>query len=345
MWTYHLRCLDDLQPVPRPEDHIVDGTSLRSWQENFRAALAERLGPRPERVTLDLEREPVSRAGDEGFTRHRVVYASERHLDVPAWLLVPDDATAPAPALLAVHGHGPDGWTYEHGRDTVVGPVPADPEAGAALERQGTTFGADLARAGFVVLAPDLRGFGERWDGWTDDHRLCDLELAQALARGSLPLSGNLWDLHVALDVLQAEPVVDSSRIGVVGFSYGGTLALLLAALDERVGAVVASGAFSDPRVAARVPFNLCGAQVLPGMLADIDHVGLGAAIAPRALFVENGEADLLWPAPAATMAAARLAQVYAAVGASDRFAATTFDGPHRWHGAGVARFLHDHLR
>ena len=40
----------------------------------------------------------------------------------------------------------------------------------------------------------------------------------------------------------------------------------------------------------------MCGSQVLFGMLGRMEHVDLGALVAPRPLLVENGRDDLLFP-------------------------------------------------
>jgi dienelactone hydrolase len=345
LWDYHNRLLDELPTRPGPEDDLTATGSLASWQQSFRIQLGARLGDyRPDGPRHLEIGEVVALPGDVGFTRHRVVFRSESHLDTPAWLLVPGRRREPGPAVLALHGHGPDPWIYDHGRDAVCGPVPDDEPAAAALAEQCPPFGADLARAGFVVLAPDLRGFGERWDRWPEGHRMCDHELAQQLALGRLPVTGNLRDLVTAIDVLAEHDLVDAERIGVAGFSLGGTLALLLAALDERVRATVVSGAFSDPREAARVPFDVCGIQVIPGLVAELDHVQLAAAIAPRALFVEAGDDDFISPSRAASKAAARAAELYMRTDAAERFTFHSFPGPHRWDGAGVTDFLMLHL-
>ncbi|MFN8038683.1 MAG: alpha/beta fold hydrolase [Acidimicrobiales bacterium] len=337
MWRYHLRQLDDLAPVADPRSEVHDAPSLAVWQGGFRRELVELLAPWPDDVPLLLEVADAGPAdGDGGFARHRVHCRVERHLDLSAWLLVPDHLPAPGPAVLAVHGHGPDPWLYEAGADAVVGPDPTDLEAMLALRAQCPPFGAELARAGFVVLAPDLRGFGARSDGWPSGHHLCDLELTQHLARGRLPLTGHLHDLRRCLDVLVELPEVDPNRIGAAGFSLGGTLVLHLAALDERVAAAFVSGGFSDPRAAARVPFDVCGTQVLPGMLVDVDHVGLAAAIAPRPLSIETGDRDVLWPAADAVRAGERVADIYRAVGADGACKHRTFAGDHRWDGTGL---------
>ena len=134
-----------------------------------------------------------------------------------------------------------------------------------------------LACRGFVVLAPDLRGFGERTDWNPPDRYECDWNLVSATMAGASPLTQNLWDLRCSLDVLAQHPLVDPQRIGAAGLSYGGTGTLFLAAIDDRVKAAVVSGYFSSWAAAHRVPWNMCGSQVLPDLLGGLEHVDLGA--------------------------------------------------------------------
>ncbi len=140
--------------------------------------------------------------------------------------------------------------------------------------------------------------------------------------------------------MLEQHPLVDPGRIGMVGLSYGGTATLFLAAWDARVRAAVVSGYFNEWRECHRVPWNLCGSQVLPGMLDALDHVALGASIAPRPLLVETGTEDLIFPVAGARREMARLATVYEALDASDRLEHDVFEGGHRWHGERAYPFL-----
>ena len=134
---------------------------------------------------------------------------------------------------------------------------------------------------------------------------------------------------------------MDPGRIGVAGFSYGATMALFLAAWDTRVRATVVSGYFSSWQSAHRVPYNLCGSQVLFGMLGRLEHVDLGGLVAPRALLVESGRGDFLFPIEAATASMAELATVYAATDApAHALEHHVFDGGHRWDGDTVPAFL-----
>jgi len=132
--------------------------------------------------------------------------------------------------------------------------------------------------------------------------------------------------------------------MGAAGLSYGGTLTLFLAALDTRVAAAVVSGYFSSWAEAHKVPWNMCGSQVLPGMLGRIEHADLGALVAPRPLLVETGREDLIFPLAAAEDAVARLSGVYRHLGAGGLLVHDVFDGEHEWHGVRAYPFLEQHL-
>jgi dienelactone hydrolase len=76
----------------------------------------------------------------------------------------------------------------------------------------------EFAQQGYVVLVPLMRG----WGGGQND---CGLSQRADTAR--------------AIEWLASQPNVDPDRIGVVGFSFGGQVALLTGALSHRVKAIV----------------------------------------------------------------------------------------------------------
>lgn len=80
-----------------------------------------------------------------------------------------------------------------------------------------------LAGAGIVSLRFDYAGFGDSGGerGWIDP-------------------AARVWDARFALDVLASQTEVDENRLGVYGHSYGGPVAIGLAAADPRVRALVA---------------------------------------------------------------------------------------------------------
>jgi dienelactone hydrolase len=330
-WRLRHRALADEDPCP-----VEDPSALRAWRERAAGRLAGLLGRAPERVPLDVEVRSSS-AGD-GYTVESLIFDSEPAMSVPALLLVPDGLAGPAPAVLAVHGHG-------NTKESVCGIDGGSAAVRAAIARDGADYGRRLAERGYVVLAPDLRCFGERADAQPDDRYHCDINLVHAYAAGENPMAQNVWDLGRGIDVLEADPRVDPARIGVAGWSYGGTLTSVLAAIDDRVAATVVSCAFSSFRSMHRVPGNLCGSQVLPGMLGRLEHVDLAALTAPRPLFVSSGRDDILFPADVAAAELTKARRVYAALDSADRLEHVVFDGDHRWDAEPAEAFLERWLR
>jgi dienelactone hydrolase len=321
-WMARLAATEHEDPLPEGDP---DPAAIPAWVGRCRRRLRELMGPEPSRVPLNLE--TLESTDCDGYRRDKIVFDTEDTMSVPAYLLVPEarDGAPPGAAVLACHGHGP-------GKSQVVGLEHTDmPNADYALQ---------LARRGYVVLAPDLRCFGERLDWNPEDHYACDTNLVHAAMAGWNPLTQNVWDLMRSLDVLAEHPLVDPRRLGMVGISYGGTVTLFTAALDERVAAAVVSGFFSSWAESHKMPWNMCGSQVLFGMLGRLEHEDLGALVAPRPLLVETGSEDLLFPVAAATESVRRTRLVYEAAGASDRLVHDVFDGGHQWHGTEALPFL-----
>ena len=97
-------------------------------------------------------------------------------------------------------------------------------------------------RRGYIALAPDLRNHGSRQEGpYSFREALCASYRAYEV-RGKGPTDAqssyildNVWDIQGILDYLQMRPDVDPNRIGIYGVGFGGTVALIAAATDERV--------------------------------------------------------------------------------------------------------------
>ena len=98
-----------------------------------------------------------------------------------------------------------------------------------------------LAQRGFVVLA--LRLISRRYsEGYRLNNRRHLHRLGWQLGRTFL--GAEVSKLRSAVGALSKLPQVDANRIGVFGFDQGGQLALLAAALDDRIKATVVSNYF-----------------------------------------------------------------------------------------------------
>ncbi len=211
----------------RERPDLDEPDALRAWQNALRREL---LG------LFDLEdvgapRQVVFRTHDtqtlDGELQ-RSFLSLEAHdgAEIPVYLFEPIASAAPRPAVVVLHGHiGP----YEEGI-TQTGGLVSSYHGGAALE---------LARAGYVTLALELRGFG---------YLGAQADLAHVLVVYNALLSGTFYkavlaqDIKQAFDFLRGLPEVDPERIGITGVSFGGELALTYAALDKRVRAVAIHG-------------------------------------------------------------------------------------------------------
>jgi len=115
--------------------------------------------------------------------------------------------------------------------------------AGTGGTKKGlpTRLGPILARAGFVCLGFDYRGWGE-----SDPLLLLtgpvpapdekgEITVKAKPVRWQMNLDDQTRDIRSAISFLQGQPEVDPERIGLFGSSYGGGLVTLMAAIDPRV--------------------------------------------------------------------------------------------------------------
>ena len=325
-WQWFVRSMGDAEPAPPP---LGDRAALTAHLRRARRTLGRVLGPLPDRVPLNVE---VLESVDCGtYQRDHIVFDSERHMSVPAFLLVPHartDAGRPGPAIIAQHGHGP-------GKAEVCGLAEVGDEGSVPND-----YGHQLAERGYVVLAPDLRTFGERADWEPPNIYSCDHTYMYSALLGYQLLALDLWDLARGLDVLAEHPLVDAKRLGMVGLSQGGTCTLFMAAWDRRIRAAVVSGYLNEWETCATIGWNMCGSQVLPGVARTVSHLDLGALIAPRALLVESGTGDDIFPVAAARATMTGVGQAFATLGAGDRVGHDVFEGGHKWHGERAYPFL-----
>ena len=91
-------------------------------------------------------------------------------------------------------------------------------------------FAKRMHEKGFAVLSIDGRGFGE-------STKSADASAVTA-GRTDADVKDMLGDVDAAFNYLSKQPNVDASKIGIVGASYGSSLALIYAAEHPNVAAV-----------------------------------------------------------------------------------------------------------
>src|SRR5438046_2321166 len=173
---------------------------------------------------------------------------------------------------------------------------------------EGQRLAANLALKGFVVLAFDPVGQGEREQ--TYDQRV-DRPLAgwsvpehiqagtQSLLIGESVARYFIWDAKRAIDYLVSRPDVDAAHLGATGCSGGGALTTFMGALDPRLKAVAPACFINSYRLlfAGQDPDS---EMSLPNLLSSgldmADYVELSA---PTPWLILATEGDYFTPAGA----------------------------------------------
>jgi cephalosporin-C deacetylase-like acetyl esterase len=201
-----------------------------------------------------------------GLQVEEVYFESEVDLPVPGLVFHPPTEGL-HPAVIVVHDRGKDEEAGENG-------IPAA-----------------LARAGNVVFAMDVRGWGEtRWAPETvyrsDDVALlgADSRLAYfAYFLAEWPMTQRVADAIRCVDRIAGREEVREDRIAMLGCGGGGLVALHAAALDERIRAVAAYETLASYRHITRAgDYTVPASSFLPGVLLRYDVPSLIGALAPR---------------------------------------------------------------
>lgn len=261
---------------------IRDVAAAQARQATVRARVLSLIGGLPEyrgplnaRVTKSTRR--------DGFTIDHVLFESLPGYPVTANLYLPR-SPGRHPAIIMSMGH----W-----------------DAGKAA---GQLLSSHLARKGFVVLAYDPSGQGERQQafdprfgrsligGPTEQHFSNG---AAAILMGQSVARYFIHDGMRGIDYLVSRSEVDPERIGATGCSGGGTQTTYLAALDPRVK-VAAVACYMNSFQTLFAGSIGDSEQSVPGFLAaGLDQTDYVELFAPKPWLITSTEEDFFTPAGA----------------------------------------------
>lgn len=211
-----------------------------------------------------------------GYRIEKLTFESRPRLYVTANLYVPA-GTGRRPAILSPLGHSVNGKAWPSYQKLF----------------------SNLARKGYVVLAYDPFGQGERIEypgsrpgqsalgGGTSEHEYAGRRLILLGANFGL---FRAWDGIRGIDYLLTRAEVDPDRIGCCGQSGGGTLTQFLAALDSRIRVAVVSMGNTENLAQENVepPGSADDAEqnIVPALARGIDRADLLYAFAPKPLLM-----------------------------------------------------------
>lgn len=135
------------------------------------------------------------------FAAETDLWIESRGIQVPVTLTLPDDASAvAAPLVVLAHGHG--GTRHENGAFTELASM--------------------LAELGIASIRMDFPGCGDSTEAFTHNN-----------------ITTMLRDVEAAFEFAIAQPGIDKGRIGILGYSMGGRLAMLAIADEPAYRATV----------------------------------------------------------------------------------------------------------
>ena len=205
------------------DQEITKMKTKKDWQNRqawVKQKLNEVIGPFPEKTPLNPRITGV--LYKDGYRVEKLVYESMPGFYVTGCVFIPDGIKGKAPAILNVVGHNQEAFRAELYQLVYL----------------------NLVKKGFIVLAIDPIGQGESVQFYDPEIGFSKVgySVVEHNYAGNLTFLSGIslaryfaWDGIRGIDYLVSRPDVDADRIGVTGFSGGGTVTSYVAAMDDRV--------------------------------------------------------------------------------------------------------------
>jgi len=311
----------------------------QAWQTRLCTKLTELLGGFPDTRT-PLRPAVLETRSFGSYRREKIVFDSASGVSVLAYVLAPAAVTTRVPAVICIPGHG-------RGVDDIVG---IDEQGRDRTDKAGYQhdFAIQVVEQGMAAVAIEPMGFGCRRDP-RNAHKGLSQKACEPVAGGALMLGQTLigwrvWDVMRAVDYIEARPDVDASRVGCIGISGGGTATLFASALEPRIRAAMVSGYLNTFRDSVGSIAH-CVDNYVPGILNWAEMHDIAGLVAPRALFVESGERDAIFPIASSVESYTQVRRIYDVLGAADRVEQEVFPGEHSFWGRRGLPFIARHLK
>lgn len=294
---------------------IKTPADVRARQKWVRQTFWRLVGGEPQRTPLNIRQS--GNFDRDGYRVTLLSYDSRPGIHIPANLYVPSAGQAPFPGVLFQMGHSLNGKAADTYQKCCQG----------------------LARLGYVVLAFDPMGQGERTyyraGNPDEEHSRAG---RQMLLVGDTMTRLQVWDAVRSLDVLAGQPMVDTMRLASMGQSGGATLTMLLGAVDSRLACAAVSCGNTENFACAE--FNPPGSTddaeqnlIASGPLG-FDRWDLLYPLAPKPLLVLVSERDSFGTYSPSYLQSGeeefeKLRRLYGLLGAGDRIEWGTTALPH----------------
>lgn len=289
-----------------------DDVDYPKWKKEVEKKFIELLGIdeiKKNDCELKIEIEEV--VHQDGYTRYRYVFDSEKDCPVPCYLLIPD-GDKKYPVCICMQGH-------TTGFHNSIGIVKYE-EDSAYMKKSGC-FALDAVKNGYAALCIEQRGMGERTTPRNDRGRAltcgCYFTSLTAMILGRTIIGERVWDISKGIDSLKFFDKLDLEDITLMGQSGGGTATYYAACYDKRIKYVVPSCAVCSFEGSIANIWH-CTCNYIPGIAKYFDMGELAALIAPRKLLIPAGGQDYIFLIEGTKKVYSVIEKIYEREGAKD---------------------------
>lgn len=222
-------------------DTKLKSGNLKLTPEKFKELLGYYDCDQGEELNLNVLKEEEF----DQYSRKLIEYTVRLNEKVQAYLLIPKNKNKSKPGILAIHANKKL-EDYKYGKSTAAG-IAGNSEF---------NYGLELCQKGYVVICPDRFPYESRnfeksnldvnyGEFRASKSNLEDTKYTNEFYRiymchkclydGYTEIGKELLEMQKAVDVLQGLEEVDSEKIGVIGASEGGMLAMLSMYIDDRI--------------------------------------------------------------------------------------------------------------
>lgn len=244
---------------------------------------------------------------------------------MPVYTIIPDNTNGKN--IIFLHGHDADGAHRIWNRN----------ERGELYQKNILLR---MAEAGFMVIVPELMGYGEAIYEYQLKGKPTKGKTAfhySYLSVFGYDLTGiRVWQIIRTLDFLEKFGLAPDI---LFGFSGGGLLCELVGAIDERIQNMIVSSYANTYEHSI-----LAKEQSIDNYVHDIGRIGNSyevlALAAPKNMLLLNGMAERPFPVEGAKKAYDYLEKIYKSYGADDKLQTHLFEGRHEINGDLVLAWL-----
>lgn len=304
-------CHDTIVKEMQPKLGFNKDLNFVSWKKDVLEKFTEIIGMKSvldNSCPLNFEIEWEEDKGDYRLIRFTV--DSEVGEIVPCYLTVPKLGKEKYPVVIVLQGH-----------DGAINCSIGEPknEEQEKFVSNGGDFAIQAVKNGFVGLAVELRGIGEKQP--VSENRASDVPCRWATRTAFFLqrtiVAERIVDIMKAIDALSNFSFCDTDKIAITGNEIGGVTAFYATCIDERIKLCVPNAGFCNYADSIFVD-ERCGCYYIPFLFEQVDMQDLSCLIAPREFCILASVNDKKNPILSVEKSFAVVKEIFNSVGAEN---------------------------